>query len=102
MVLESSADLDGYFETDSHGVTATININGSNSTINVIFNREYFGIDPGMGLEVEGFQPVATGRTSAMPNVAIGDTITIESVAYNIRSVQPDGVGVTSLVLEDQ
>lgn len=102
MVLESAADLANYFETDSHGTSATITINGSASTINVIINKEYFAIDPGMGMEVEGFQPVATGRTSDMANVDISDTIAIDSVTYNIRSVQPDGTGVTALVLEDQ
>ena len=102
MVLESSADLNAYFETDSHGSSATITIGGSASTINVIINKEYFAIDPGMGMEVEGFQPVATGRSSDMTNVAIGDTIAVQSVTYNIRSVQPDGTGITALVLEDQ
>ena len=102
MALESSADLAGYFETDSHGSSATITINGSGSSINVILNKEYFAIDPGLGMEVEGTQPVATGRSSDMTNVEIGDTILISSVTYNIINVQPDGVGVTALVLEEQ
>ena len=65
-------------------------------------NKEYFAIDPGFGTEVEGAQPVATGRSSDMTNVEIGDTIQISSITYNIVSVQPDGTGVTALVLEQQ
>lgn len=102
MALESAADLAGYFDTDAHGVAATITINGSSSTLNVILNKEYFAIDPGFGTEVEGTQPVATGRSSDMTNVAVGDTILISSITYNITNVQPDGVGITSLVLEEQ
>jgi len=102
MALESASDLAGYFETDSHGSSATITINGSGSSINVILNKEYFAIDPGLGMEVEGTQPVATGRSSDMTNVEIGDTIQISSITYNIVNVQPDGTGVTALVLEQQ
>lgn len=102
MVLESSADLAGYFDTDAHGTAATITINGSGSSINVILNKEYFAIDPGLGMEVEGSQPVCTGRSADMTNVEIGDTILISSVTYNIINVQPDGVGITALVLEEQ
>lgn len=102
MVLETASDLAGYFDTDAHGTAATITIDGSGSSIDVIFNKEYFAIDPGLGMEVEGTQPVATGRSSDMTNVEIGDTITISSVTYNIINVQPDGVGTTTLILEQQ
>ena len=56
----------------------------------------------GLGMEVEGSQPVCTGRSADMTNVEIGDTIQISSVTYNIINVQPDGVGITALVLEEQ
>jgi len=102
MVLETAADLAGFFDTDAHGVSATITIGGSSSTINVILNKEYFAIDPGLGIDVEGTQPVVTGRTSDMSGVDNEDTITIDSITYNIVSTQPDGTGVTALVLEQQ
>ena len=69
MALESTLDLAGYFDTESHGISAVININGSNSTINVILNKDFYSIDPGTGIEIEGTQPVATGRTSDMTSV---------------------------------
>ena len=46
MALETAQDLAGFFDTDAHGETATITINGSGSSISVIFNNEYFGIAP--------------------------------------------------------
>lgn len=102
MALESASDLLGYFDTEAHGVSASITIDGSASTISVILNKEYFAIDPGLAMEIEGSQPVCTGRTSDMTGVEIGDTIQISSVTYNIRSVQNDGTGITVLVLEEQ
>ncbi len=103
MVLESASDLLGYLDTNAHGSSASITINGSASSIKVILNKDYFAIDPGLGMEVEGTQPVVTGRSSDMTNVEIGDTIQINSVTYNIINVQPDGVnGFTTLILEQQ
>ena len=42
MALESAQDLLNYFDTDTHGVSASISINGSSSTIKVIINKDYF------------------------------------------------------------
>jgi len=30
----------------------------------------------------------------------LGDTITIDSVAYKIREIRPDGTGMTELIIE--
>ncbi len=102
MALETAQDLAGFFDTDAHGETATITINGSGSSISVIFNNEYFGIAPDIGVEIESTSPVVTGRSSDMTNVENGDTITISGVTYNIVNVQPDGQGITQLILETQ
>ena len=55
-----------------------------------------------MGIDVDGTQPVVTGRSSDMSGVDNADTILIDSITYNIVDVQPDGVGCTALVLEEQ
>ena len=102
MAFESTADLAGFVNTDDFGEAATITIGGSSSSINVILNKEYFAIDPGTAIDIEGTQPVATGITSDMSGVDNEDTIVIDSVTYNIVSVQSDGTGMTALVLEQQ
>ena len=101
MVLESSADLAGYFDTDANGSAATITIDGSGSSINVIFNKEYFEI-PGGEVGVESSQPVMYCRSSDVTNVEQGDTIQVDSVTYNIVKVEPDNTGVTVLFGESQ
>jgi hypothetical protein len=103
MVLETATDLAGFFDTDAHGTAATITIDGSGSSIDIIFNKEYFEI-PGEEIGVQSSQPVFYCQTSDVTNVEQGDTILVDSTTYNIVEVQPDGTspGVTVLVGETQ
>jgi len=99
MVLETASDQLAFLDTNAHGVTAVITIGGSASTIQVIFNNEYFEIAEGIG--VEGTQPVITCRSSDVANVDQGDTVVINSVTYTVQNVMPDNTGFTQLVCTD-
>ena len=101
MALEGSADLAGYFDTNANGSAATITIDGSRSSIDVIFNKEFFEI-PGNEGGVQSSQPVFYCRSSDVTNVEQGDTIQVDSITYNIVSVEPDNTGVTVLIGETQ
>lgn len=101
MALETAQDLENFFDTETHGSTATVTINGSGSSISVIINKEYFAI-AGESVDVDGTQPIVTCRSSDVTGVDTDDTITIDSVTYNIVNIQPDGTGVTVLILQDQ
>jgi len=48
---------------------------------------------------VESSQPVALVRSSDVPSVVQGDTLTISSVGYTIVEVQPDNESMTQLRL---
>jgi len=100
MALETAQDLENFFDTETHGSTATVTINGTGSSINVIINKEYFAI-AGESVDVDGTQPVVTCRSSDVTGIDTDDTITIDSVTYNIVNIQPDGTGVTVLILQD-
>lgn len=100
MALETAQDLENFFDTETHGSTATVTINGTDSSINVIINKEYFAI-AGESVDVDGTQPVVTCRSSDVTGIDTDDTITIDSVTYNIVNIQPDGTGVTVLILQD-
>ena len=101
MALESAQDLLNFFDTDTHGKSATVTIDGSSSTISVILNNEYFAV-AGESVDIDGTQPVATCRTSDVANIDTSDSITIDSVNYNITNIQPDGTGITVLILQTQ
>jgi|TARA_Y100000289_G_scaffold41463_1_gene41095 hypothetical protein len=100
MALETAQDLENFFDTETHGSTATVTINGTGSSISVIINKEYFAI-AGESVDVDGTQPVVTCRSSDVTGIDTDDTITIDSVTYNIVNIQPDGTGITVLILQD-
>ena len=101
MALETAQDLLNFFDTETHGKSASVSIDGTSSTIQVILNNEYFAI-AGESVDVDGTQPVVTCRSSDVSGIDTDDTLTIDSVAYNIVNIQPDGTGVTVLILQDQ
>jgi hypothetical protein len=100
MALETAQDLLNFFDTETHGKTATVTINGSNSNIKVIHNQEYFDI-PGESVDIVGSQPIVHCRTSDVTGIDTDDTILIDSVTYNVVNIQPDNTGVTVLILQD-
>ncbi len=90
-------DLTAFLNTSDFTVDAAI---GGN-TYPCIFDNGYFEIAIGE-VGVESNQP-----TAYMPDVDVaaasvveGSTVTINSVAYKVVGIKPDGTGMTILVLE--
>lgn len=72
----------------------------------VIFrNTEIFGVydedfvELGFDRAVESSQPTLQCRTSDLPGVRHGDTVSVEGRLYEIVGVHPDGQGMTTLRL---
>jgi hypothetical protein len=101
MAVETATELAIFFDADDFGVTASYTPSGgSASNVKGIFDNEFFEAGVGeVGVAIQ--QPRFVCRTSDVSAAAEGDAITINSVAYTIRVVQPDGTGVTTLVLEE-
>lgn len=85
------------------GVSATYTAEGeSATTITVIFDEPYVGVDPDGRVAVESDNPTCLARTTDVSNANHAATIVINSTTYNVVGVQPDGTGFTTLVLEEQ
>lgn len=69
-------------------------------TINGVFDNETVPVDAGGYAQVHQEQPRITCRTSDVPSIAEGETMTIASVDYVIRAWIHDGTGVTTIQLE--
>jgi len=82
-------DVAVFFQVDDFGVSATLTINGTPSTVNVIFDAAYF--DP-LGT-FEGTAPTAWLPAASAPGVVQGDTLLVNSTTYSIVEVMPDGSG---------
>lgn len=105
MAVESAADLAIFFATSDFGVSATLTPGtGSAITLNGIFDNAHQMVDMD-NASVSSVAPVFTCRTSDLDGLRMGkarggDQIVIAGVTYLVRDAQPDGTGVTALILE--
>ena len=97
MAVETADERAIFFNVDDFGVAATY----AGGTVNGIFDNEYFEADAGGMVAVAIQQPRFLCRAADVSSAAEGDAIVINSVDYTIRIVQPDGTGMTTLVLEE-
>ena len=63
--------------------------------ITAVFDNEYE--DP---LNVESTSPALTCQTVDLASPAHGDALVVSGNSYTVRSVKPDGTGITVLILE--
>ncbi len=93
-------DLTEFLATGDFATAATYKLlgAGSGTTVNVIYDapdHEALGIN--------GTRPRAVGRASDFSAFTSTDTITINSIIYRIKDVQPlDDGSMVELMLEDQ
>ncbi|HZQ01413.1 MAG TPA: head-tail joining protein [Reyranella sp.] len=75
---------------------------GATVSMTGIFTGPYVSHALGhMGVEFEGGNPAFLVRSIDLPAGAVqGDTLVTGGTTYNVRSVQPDGTGMTKLALE--
>lgn len=90
-------DFTAFLDTDGFAVTASYTpaSTGVPVSIDIIFDGEYS--DP---LTHETINPQCLGKLSDFSSVADDDDITIESIAYKIRTPKPDGTGMITCMLE--
>lgn len=96
-------DLTTMMDSDEHAKAGTYSPkayaaahpSSQSSVINGIFGMEYVEIKG-----VETYAPVFDCATSDVSDASHGAKLTIDAVIYTVRGVQPDGTGLTRLVLE--
>jgi hypothetical protein len=101
MAVESADDRAVFFNADDFGVAASFTPSGgSASTVNGIIRNVYFEAEAGGNVGVSMQDPMFICRTADVPSVAEGDALSVSGTAYTIRVVEPDGTGMTRLMLE--
>ena len=75
-------------------------ITATGGTFTAIFDNGY--ADSLGGPAVEGTEPRLTARTSDLTSLSVGkgDTLTIASVAWKVSRTEPDGTGITIVILK--
>lgn len=75
------------------GVNATLSVGG---TATGVFDNGYVDVLQIVGSASRAF----TGSAADLAAVTIGSTLTIDSVAYTVAALEPDGTGVTRVILK--
>ncbi len=88
------SDLDVFFDADEFAVPVTYN----SLTFNGIYDNTFAEDDQGE-IQVDTLNPQIMVKSSDVTSLAKGDTMTVNSIAYKVRSIQPDGTGVTTIFL---
>ena len=83
----------GAFFSEADGFTVAAALNGG-AELQVLFDNGYLD-----ALDVASAAPSATCRTADVVAAVQGDTLTVDGTDYTVRSVEPDGAGVTVLRL---
>lgn len=86
-------DFTEFFDTGDFAVTATV----GGSSVNGIFDYEYVEVN-----DIAGEAPVLMLSTADAGSAAYGTACVVNSTNYLIRVRKDDGVGVTTLILEEQ
>lgn len=84
-------NLDAFLSTDEFAVSATLGA----STFSVIFDRAHLE-----SLGISTTQPMLIAKTSDVSSATRGTSITVNGSAYTIMDNQPDGTGISALMLE--
>lgn len=105
MPVETDADRLQFLDTDAFGVEATYKpvTGGAASTIKGIFDAASTAIEVGLEVSISSTSPQFHCRTSDLTNGGKQrDTFVIAGVTYKAKDVQPDGTGMTMVMLERQ
>ncbi len=89
-------DLDIFLDDDEFAV----NVIFKSNTIQGIFDNEFIASVEGE-IGIESTIPQGQFKTSDVSSAVQGDTMTINSIVYNIIGVQPDGTGMSLVLLSE-
>ena len=89
-------DISAFFDTASgHAVAATV----SGVPVDVIFENAYALGNAGI-LGMAGTQPAIVLPTAQVPASPIGAAVSVNATAYLVAAHEPDGTGISRLMLE--
>lgn len=102
MPVETAGDLAVMLDSDEFGVAATYTLAvGGDTPITGIFDMPAEIVERNAGPGIISAELTFQCASAALPAGAVaGDTIEINSVNYTVRTVLPDGTGLTEIELE--
>ena len=96
MPVESDSDRAAFLDSDEFGASATWN----STTFDVMFLSKY-ELAAIFDVEIEANEVSAICRDSDISGIQREQTFTVNSTAYKVKDIQPDGTGMTTLILSE-
>jgi hypothetical protein len=91
--------VEPFFANSPFTLAATYTASGdAPKQITVIFDAP-FQLTSAQGVEYQNAEPQCLARTSDVADANDQATILINTITYKVREVQPDGTGITRLIL---
>lgn len=87
-------DLTPFFADDVFAIAAVL----AGTAVRGIFDGAYVSAGAGLGMACS--VPAFTLPTASVPAEVVGSTLAIDAVSYFVAEHQPDGTGVSILLLE--
>ena len=85
LLTDIANDLDSvFFNTNDFAVSATLTIGVTDSTIKIILDQPFRGVDPTTGLEFTTHELEAVCKYSDVSGAGQGDTLTVSGTTYYI------------------
>ena len=84
-------DLDEFLSTDDFAITVTIGA----ASVAAIFDNEAAD-----ALMAAGTQPVLTVKSSDVSATARGTAVVVNGTNYTVAKIEPDGTGLSRVILE--
>lgn len=93
-----TSDLTGFFNESEFASAAQFShAAGAAVAISVIFDTDFLA-----SLGIETNKPTALCKSSDVASAVHGDTMVIGSTTYKIIGIQPDGTGITIVILSKE
>jgi hypothetical protein len=74
---------------------------GDAETLSGVFTQDYYAPVEGGEVRVESASPAVSLPSSDVPSAAQGDAVNVDGTDYKVVTVQPDGMGMTALILRE-
>lgn len=91
--MSIETEIDPFFQSTDFAQSVTV----AGTGLLAIFDHAFIE-----DLAIEGEAPILHCKSADLPgNLAHGDAVTVATASYTIVGIQPDGTGVTILILEE-
>lgn len=101
MAVESAADRTVFVDPDDFGEEVTWTVGATPSTLNVLADAGTVIVDVGETPGIRDAHAVVLCPSADIPAGADeGDAVTFRGVAHTVRSIEPDGTGMSVVRLE--